>query len=780
MGCLARYAVVWPVLIGWIVAGQSNPASAPVTLGSLSVEELKQYYAPLNTPIAFLDGNEAFNKLQPSEKCQVHYLSKASWAGALIDLFQTSPESPRIFVLLQSIFRSKSISALKDLATTECYFTTEDWNSLLVYIATFYANLGNYYSNGMRKFIPQISPDKFECLINSTFDDGDGAANSKAAELLNLSQGIWAKTKRLIYELGPRYRTLGFGPAALTTYFSANCDASDAKLTFDRHNGQPNYEIRFASSWTKASLEGDAKHRQEVDGLSLGVALQFNGSSFTFTRGDYSHLMSKVVKYLEEARNKKCFPNTLEEEMTDGLIRSFNSGSVAVHKNASRLWVKNKNPVIESYMGFIETYQDPDGMRGSFEGVVAIVDKAKTAVLTRLVDHAEEFLRLLPWPREFEKDKFLKPDYTDLTVISYANGWPPSAINIPNYNEIRQNEGFKNVNLGNAIAATLTARPLHYLSASDEFLLKSNRTRVFDVIVGLHELLGHGSGKLFHEFANGSFDFDIATIGNVSKFGAVNKWYRSGETLETKFGRLGNVLEECRAETVAVYLSLFPEVLKIWGVHEKNAEEFSYTLWLEEAFEGLDALSLAQVSADTVGNSWGEAHAPGLFAILRVMIESGVANVTVINGTDGKPDMLIRLDRKRILTDGKRAMGDFLLDLQFFMSTGDVEGAEALYNRYTSLKLPENQRFIQWHKIAVARRKPNPLLVQPNTVLLSDSLTETQTIEGAWRNFPKIQLKNYNATAEGMIQSFLDRYTDPAIDGMILALAEADLDDFAV
>ena len=73
-----------------------------------------------------------------------------------------------------------------------------------------------------------------------------------------------------------------------------------------------------------------------------------------------------------------------------------------------------------SYLG-----RDPDGMRGSFEGFVAVVDQQRTTVLTRLVDNAETLLPLLPWPREFEKDKFSKPDFTDLTVVAYANGAPP-------------------------------------------------------------------------------------------------------------------------------------------------------------------------------------------------------------------------------------------------------------------------------------------------------------------------------------------------------------------
>jgi dipeptidyl-peptidase III len=68
-------------------------------------------------------------------------------------------------------------------------------------------------------------------------------------------------------------------------------------------------------------------------------------------------------------------------------------------------------------------------MRGSFEGFVAVVDKDKSAILARLVDNAEIFLPLLPWIKSFEKVKFLKPDYTELTVVSFANAEPPAGKN---------------------------------------------------------------------------------------------------------------------------------------------------------------------------------------------------------------------------------------------------------------------------------------------------------------------------------------------------------------
>lgn len=104
--------------------------------------------------------------------------------------------------------------------------------------------------------------------------------------------------------------------------------------------------------------------------------------------------------------------------------------------------------MVESYIGFIETYVDPYGGRAEWEGELlwlhhpteflsqaplgftAIVNKELSAKYDTLVSRAPELIKALPWGEDYEVDVFRKPDFTALEVVSFATGGIPSGINV--------------------------------------------------------------------------------------------------------------------------------------------------------------------------------------------------------------------------------------------------------------------------------------------------------------------------------------------------------------
>uniref|UniRef100_A0A671VGF1 Dipeptidyl peptidase 3 n=1 Tax=Sparus aurata TaxID=8175 RepID=A0A671VGF1_SPAAU len=686
-----------------------------------------QYYLPNDIGVSALDCGEAFRLLSPQEKMYAHYLSRAAWYGGLAVLLQTSPESANIFVLLQKIFRKQTPAQLEQVATA-AGLSAEEYQAFLVYAAGLYANMGNYKSFGDTKFIPNLPKEKLEALMKAS-----QAFQEQPAEM----EALWDSCSCPLFSLEDKQKQLGLGDKGITTYFSGNCCLEDAELA------QKFLDSKKLSAYNTRLFKRDNGGKACYE-VRLASAVQ-KGQNDSFTQEPSYDVKPYCTRDRFGMKNLAYAANENQRKMLEEYRRSFTFGSVDAHKEGSRYWIKDKGPIVESYIGFIESYRDPFGSRGEFEGFVAVVNKAMSERFAKLVGSAEVLLPELPWPREFEKDTFLKPDFTSLDVLTFAGSGIPAGINIPNYDDIRQSEGFKNVSLGNVLAVAYATQKekLTFLEEEDKDLFIKWKGPSFEVQVGLHELLGHGSGKLFVQDDKGKFNFDKSKVTNPETGEPVSLFLHL-ETWDSKFSTIASSYEECRAECVGLYLCLKNQVLSIFGHDGQDAEDVVYVNWLSMVRAGLLGLEFYTPES----KSWRQAHMQARFVILRVLLEAGegLVGLEEVTGQDGKPDARITLDRSKIHTVGKNAIHRFLCKLQVLKSTADVEGGRALYDGYSTVSDSGAHNFLRLRETVLLRKEARKMFVQANTRVSGDS----------------VELVEYEGSAAGLIQSFTERFQDEA------------------
>jgi dipeptidyl-peptidase-3 len=124
------------------------------------------------------------------------------------------------------------------------------------------------------------------------------------------------------------------------------------------------------------------------------------------------------------------------------------------------------------------------------------------------------------------------------------------------------------------------------------------------------------------------------------------------------------------------------------------------------------------------------------------------------------------VDRKKISTVGKKAIGDFLLKLHVYKSMGDIESAKEMYDRYS--KVPESgaHPWARWRNIILSRKEPRKIFVQSNTF-----------IDGFDSN--NVVLKNYESSFTGFIQSWIERFPNLDTSQTLIDLWNKDKHHFA-
>jgi dipeptidyl-peptidase-3 len=344
------------------------------------------------------------------------------------------------------------------------------------------------------------------------------------------------------------------------------------------------------------------------------------------------------------------------------------------------------------------------------------------------------------------------------------------------------------VSLSNVLSARNITERVTFLADADQDAYRAKLSPAFELQVGLHELLGHGSGKLLQADADGALNFDPAQVLAHLPPGTPSPptHYKAGTSWDTVFGPLASTMEECRAEAVGIYLCTEPAALRIFG-HEDAAEadEIVYVNWLNMARAGLLALQYYTPAT----KSWGQAHMQARYALLRVMLEAGQGFVEIV-GADGLTDdrvaailaegdggaeggVHVRLDRAKIRTVGLPAVGAFLKSLQVHKATANLADGSAQYLRLTAVP----DAYLPLRALVVARRKPRQMFVQPILreardveEAASSGLPRQATVVRGGQGQEDVALLTFPATVDGLIDAFVARW--PEEDEELLGLWE--------
>ena len=668
-----------------------------------------------------IDYSKSFEQLTEKEKLYAYYLNKACWAGIPISLFQMSYESPAIFIIFQQFFSSfENKDNLEKIILNNGNISKSEFDYFILYAVHFYSNYGNYSSFGKNKIIPRLSCLKFEEIL-------------KLSPKFQSFSEIWNNIKSLLYidifSL-PKISSKYIDKYIVGTYYLNGISKDEIKMidailakkkillvnTRLQKIKENNYEVLIASIKEK-------EEKLELDDKNISITLKY---------GDFKDYLLKMNHYLEKA--KLYASNDIEKKLIDLYIETFTTGDIEIHKESQRVWVKNISPIVEYNLGWIETYIDPFEVRSYYEGIVAIQNKNSTIKYKNLVKDSEYFLSQLPWDKNFEKDKFITPDFTALDIIGFPTTSIFVGINLPNYLDIQETDGFKNVALINAY----DNYDFNFLSTilyeKDVELEKKMGTKISMFKTALHELLGHGSGKLFKINKNGEYNFDKEKLINPLTKEKINSWYLPDETYETKFKAICRSLEEGRADYIALYLVFDKKAQQIFGFNEEEYEDVIYNMWLDQFIGGITGIGFYY------DHKWNNPYNQERFIFVNYILKKQNPNKKIFSFDIDKINYSFKLiiNKNNLIEYGKNIVSELLKIIHISKCIGDFETAKRFFNEYgdVSVELENIYYMIKW---------PKNIKKQMNIDLKIDEKEN-------------IKINEYPSTPIGFIKSVVDRF----------------------
>ncbi len=364
--------------------------------------------------------------------------------------------------------------------------------------------------------------------------------------------------------------------------------------------------------------------------------------------GLYGEAIAKIIYWLDMA--KSVAENDAQRAYITKLIDYYITGDLRLFDEYSILWAEDTDSKMDFVNGFIESYNDPLGMTGSWESYVNFKNEKSSARTETISSNAQWFEDHAPINPKYRKPNVKGVSAKVITAAMLAgDAYPACAIgiNLPNANWIRAQHGSKSVTLENITEAYEMAS--HGNGFNEEFVidtptreLMENYLYITDMLhTDLHECLGHASGQLMP-----GVDPDALKEN-------------------------GSALEEARADLFALYYLADPKLIELGILDNPEAYKAEYYKYM---LNGL----MTQLNRIEPGKDIEEAHMRNRQLIARYVLDKGKKDKVVeLVKKNGKTFVKIN-DYQKMRT----LIGNLLAEIQRIKSEGDYAAGNDLINKY--------------------------------------------------------------------------------------------------
>ncbi|HPE33337.1 MAG TPA: dihydrofolate reductase [Bacteroidales bacterium] len=594
-----------------------------------------------------------FEALPLKKKLLVYYLYEAALSGRDIIWDQNYRYNLLIRRMLGQI-----VSGFKGDRTTE------DWKKFLLYVKKVWFSNGIHHHYSMEKLVPDFSQEYFRSLPASseeiTVPDEFSSLEAFTEYILLLIFDKHTDSKRVCLDEGTDL------VAASANNFYEGVTQEEAGLYYER-------------------LIPDDKDRPVSYGLNSKLVKEGAALKEKVWRvgGMYSAAIERIVYWLEKAA--KTAENEAQEAAFNKLIEFYRTGDLKKFDEYNILWLNDREPQVDAVNGFIEVYGDPLGRKATWESVVSVRDEEATRRTKIISENAQWFEDHAPIPPQYRKEAVTGVMAKAIHVVVEAGDCSPSSpvgINLPNADWIRAEHGSRSVVLINIMTAHNEAsRESGVIEAFAWSDVQAERQRThgnqsYLLHVDLHEIIGHGSGKL--------------------KPGTGNP----ADTLKN----YASTIEEARADLFALYFATDPKLIELGLMPDQETGYAAYDNYITGGM-------MVQLAGIEPGKNLEESHMRNRQLIAAWAYEKGLPeNVVEKKIRDGKTFFVIN-DYEKL----RELFGKLLWEIQRIKSEGDYAAARKLVEDYGVRVDPVLHQEVlrRWKALNIARFSGfiNPVLV---------------------------------------------------------------------